>query len=91
MICSFKHKGLEKFFERGDKRGVVPDHAKKLQNRLSKLNAAKYVDDMNIKNWRYKELKGGGSIYQINVNGAWRLRFEFRDGNAYSVDYGEFH
>ncbi|MCP3674586.1 MAG: Killer protein, partial [Gammaproteobacteria bacterium] len=31
MIKSFKHKGLEKFYESGSTRGIQANHAKKLR------------------------------------------------------------
>jgi len=30
MIKSFKHKGLQVFFETGSKKGIIPEHADKL-------------------------------------------------------------
>ena len=47
MIKSFKHKGLEKFFYSGVKKGIKPDHASKLGRILDRLNAANELKDMN--------------------------------------------
>jgi proteic killer suppression protein len=27
----------------------------------------------------------------VAVNGNWRITFEFRDGNAYSLEYEDYH
>jgi len=29
--------------------------------------------------------------WSIRVNGNWRITFEFRDGNAYVLDYEDYH
>ena len=40
MIKSFKHKGLEEFFYTGNKKGIKPEHASRLERILDRLNAA---------------------------------------------------
>ena len=37
MILTFKHKGLENFFNNGSKKGIQPEHAKKLTLILTAL------------------------------------------------------
>ena len=46
MIKSFKHKGLEKFYESGNTKGVQANHAKKLRMQLAALDTAQFIDDM---------------------------------------------
>ena len=46
MIKSFKHKGLERFFYEGLKKGVQPDHTRKLADILDRLDAATTIQDM---------------------------------------------
>ena len=39
-----------------------------------------------------KLLKGGmAGRWSISVNGNWRVTFEFREGNAYVLDYEDYH
>ena len=40
MIKSFRHKGLERLFIDGTKKGVQPQHAEKLADILDRLDAA---------------------------------------------------
>jgi proteic killer suppression protein len=40
VIKSFRHAGLEKFFQNGSKAGINPAYANKLQNQLATLNRA---------------------------------------------------
>ena len=48
MIISFKHKGLELFYYTGNKKGINPDHYKKVARILDRLDASKNPKDMNL-------------------------------------------
>ena len=92
MIRSFKHKGLRDLFEKGSARGVQPTHARRLRLQLTALHTAQTVEDMDIPGYRLHPLKGPGrGRWSITVNGNWRLTFEFRDGDAYVLDYEDYH
>ena len=92
MIKSFGHKGLERFFYTGSKKGIKPDHAKKLARMLDRLNAAKEIKDMNYPGSFLHRLGGDKEgQYSVRVSGNWRLFFEFTAGDAYVVDYGDYH
>ena len=59
---------------------------------LAALDTARSADDMNIPGWRLHPLKGAmAGRWSITVNGNWRVTFEFRDGNAYVLDYEDYH
>lgn len=92
MIKSFQHKGLHKLFETGSTAGVQAAHAKRLRMQLTALDTAMTIDDMDIPGFRLHPLKGEmRGRWSIMVNGNWRLTFEFRDGNAYVLDYEDYH
>jgi proteic killer suppression protein len=92
MIKSFKHKGLEKFFTKGNTVGIQPAHATRISDRLAFLNAAQTPDDMNKPGYRLHLLKGDKEgRWAINVSGNWRIVFEFENGNAYIVNYEDYH
>lgn len=40
MIISFQHKGLRLFYEKGDLSKLQPQHVRKIQNILTRLDAA---------------------------------------------------
>jgi proteic killer suppression protein len=91
-IKSFRHKGLEDFFYDGTTKGINPKHATKLETRLDRLDAASSPEDMNLPGYRLHPLKGKmQGRYAIDVSGAWRLTFEFDDGDAIVVDYEQYH
>ncbi len=92
MIKSFKHKGLEGFFYTGSKKGIKPDHTKRLSRILDRLNAANEIKDMNYPGSFLHQLSGyKKSLHAVKVSGNWRVFFEFIDGDAYIVDYDDYH
>jgi proteic killer suppression protein len=92
MIKSFKHKGLEIFFYSGTKKGIKPEHAGKLERMLDRLNAANDLKDMNYPGANLHALSGDRKgQYSVRVSGNWRVIFEFVNGDAYVVDYDDYH
>lgn len=92
VIKSFKHKGLRRLFETGVASGVQADHARRLRMQLAALDSAHAIGDMDIPGFRLHPLKGAlRGRWSITVNGNWRITFEFKDGNAYVLDYEDYH
>ena len=92
MIRSFKHKGLEKFFESGSTAGIQAAHATRLRLILGRLNAATNANDMDLPGLRLHELAGKrAAIWSVTVNGNWRVTFRFEDGDAEIVNYEDYH
>ena len=92
MIKSFRHKGLRRFHATGSVLGIRPDHARRLRMQLAALDSAMSVSDMDIPGFRLHPLKGKDKgRWSIWVNGNWRVTFEFDDGNAYILDYEDYH
>ncbi|GAB7523588.1 type II toxin-antitoxin system RelE/ParE family toxin [Paraburkholderia sp. 2C] len=92
MIQSFKHKGLERFFLTGCEKGIQACHAKKLNRQLGVLNTAKLPADMNQFGWGWHALHGKRKDrWSVQVNGNWRLTFEFDEGHAELVNYEDYH
>lgn len=92
MIKSFKHKGLRRFYETGSTAGIQPAHGKRLRLQLAALDTATQIEDMDIPGFRLHRLKGERQgLWSITVSGNWRITFEFRDGNAYVLNYEDYH
>ena len=92
MIKSFKHKGLERFFYSGNKMGIKPQHAERLERILDRLNAANEIKDMNYPGSNLHKLTGDKKDqYAVKVSDNWRVFFKFVDGDAYVVDYDDYH
>ena len=92
MIVSFKHKGLEEFYNTGSKRKIQASHASRLRLQLAALDTAHTIDDCDLPGYRLHKLKGDKkSLWSITVNGNWRLTFEFTDGNVHILNYEDYH
>jgi len=92
MIKSFRHKGLEAFFYTGNKKGIRPEHANRLEKILDRLNAADAIKDMNYPGSFLHQLHGNKKgQYAVSVSGNWRVFFKFINGDAFIVDYDDYH
>jgi proteic killer suppression protein len=92
VIQSFRHKGLKRFYETGTLAGIQPKHANRLRMLLAALDTAQVVADMDVPGFKLHPLKGSEKgRWSIWVNGNWRVTFEFRDGQAYVLDYEDYH
>ncbi len=92
MIKSFDHKGLEAFFYEGTTKGIQAKHAARLRFILDLLDYATAANDMNFSGSGFHQLKGTLKGYwAVKVSGNWRLTFRFEDGNAYVVNYQDYH
>ncbi len=90
VIRSFRHKGLQRFFETGSAAGIQPQHAKRLRVQLAAIDTAKVIDDIDLPGFRLHSLKGQQEG-RWSISGNWRITFEFADGNASILDYEDYH
>ncbi|MEI8573580.1 peptidase [Methylomonas sp. LW13] len=92
MIKSFRHKGIQQFFEAGSKSGINAEHALKLSRQLLLLNAAKTPQEMDVAGWKLHPLKGDlVEHWTVKVSGNWRLTFMFEGEDVVLVDYQDYH
>ena len=92
MIKSFSHKGLEDFFYDGTKKGIQAKHAAKLSMILDLLDAAANISDMGFPGSGLHLLEPKkNKIWAVKISGNWRVTFRFEEGDAYIVDYLDYH
>jgi len=92
MIESFQHKGLKRFYERGERRGLSPNMIPKIEEILSIFSAAESVEEANIPGYRLHPLTGElKGFWSVRVAGNWRIVFRFEDGNALDIDLVDYH
>lgn len=92
MIESFRHKGLEDFFYDGTKKGIQPKHVDKIADILDALDAATAVQHLNFPGSGLHHLQPKkDNRWAVKVSGNWRITFRFEQGNAYEVDYEDYH
>ncbi len=92
MIKIFAHKGLERFFLTGSKRGITAQHTARIGRLPDRLEASAEAADMNLPGYRFHEHTGKREgTYSVTVSGNWRITFAFRQGNAYDVSLEDYH
>ena len=92
MIKSFRHKGLQRFFETGNKSGIRAAHAAKLRLLMAALAQAIKPEDLSAPAWALRPLKGDlKGRWALTVNGNWRVVFAYEGADAVLVDYREYH
>ena len=80
------------FFETGSTTGIRAAHARKIRLELTALETATTIEDMAVPGFHLHPLRGDRKgQWSITVSGNWRITFEFRDGNAYLLDYEDNH
>ncbi len=92
MIVSFRHKGLEAFYQTGSTRGIQAAHTAKLARILATLDAAATPEELGLPTFRLHPLKGKlKGCWSIWVNGNWRITFRFAGPDVEMVDYLDYH
>ena len=91
-IKGCQHKGLERLFATGSKRGIQAKHQDRLRLILGTLNAATNPQDMNLPGLGLHELHGPRKgTWAVKVSGNWRVTFGFSGKDADRVDYEDYH
>jgi toxin HigB-1 len=91
MIKDFRHKGLRELFENGASSLINEKYHERCLVRLDVLNRASNLRMINLPGWNLHSLKGPKPMRAIAVSGPWRITFEFDKGNAYHVDFEQYH
>lgn len=92
MIRSFRHKGLNRFFERSDTKGLQSAHVPRIGRILDLLDAADCSEDVEIPGLGLHPLKGDKKgRWAVPVSGNWRITFAVDDGDAADINLEDYH
>ena len=92
MIRSFRHKGLERFFTKSDRRAIDAKQAGRIRRILDRLEAAAKPEDLSLPGFGFHGLKGDRKgTYAVSVSGNWRITFRFADGDAHDLNLEDYH
>jgi toxin HigB-1 len=92
MIRSFKHRGLKRLYERGDRRGIRPDLLETVEDILSRLDAATMPQALNLPGYRLHQLKGElRGFWSVTVRANWRIIFRFEGEDAVDLELTDYH
>jgi proteic killer suppression protein len=92
MVRSFRHKGLQKLFQHDDASKLPPDMVARIRVILPTLNAAQENEAMNITTFRLHPLKAElKGFFSVTVRANWRIIFRFEGGEAFDLDFVDYH
>jgi proteic killer suppression protein len=92
VIRSFKHRGLKRFYEDGDGRGIRPDLLDTVEDILVRLDQALTPQALNLPGYRLHPLKGDmRGFWSVTVRANWRIVFRFQGTDAFDVELIDYH
>ncbi len=92
MIRTFKNRALKKLYEKGDSSKIKADHIERVEDILFRLDNAMQPSDMDLPGWNLHKLNGKlRSFSAVWVSGNFRIWFRMKEGDAFDVDYGDYH
>ncbi len=92
-VYSIRHRGLRRFYEREESRGLPAQRVEKLRRILSAINDATTLDDLAIMpGWRLHQLHGDRrGTWSITVTGNWRLTFRVENDAVHDLNLEDYH
>jgi proteic killer suppression protein len=93
VIKSFKCKETEKIFNRQFSRIFPTDIQRVALRKLRMLNRAMMLQDLKVPPGnKLEELKGKRKgQHSIRINNQWKVRFIWKENNAYEVEIVDYH
>ena len=92
MIKHFQHKGLERFFRRGETKGIQAQHQQRIQRILDLLDDACEPRELAIPGMFLHSLKGDRKgKWAMTVSGNWRITFAFDGEDVIVVNLEDYH
>ena len=91
MLKTFKNKQLAALWA-GKRSKIDARFVKRIFLRLDRLDAAQTIEEMNLPGFDFHSLHGfNPTRYTVHINGPWCITFEFDDGDAYAIDFEQYH
>lgn len=92
VIKRFRHKGIERFFRKGDAQGIRAQHTARITRILDLLDDANSPEQLNIPGLYLHPLKGSRKgEWAVSVSGNWRITFRFEGEDVIDVNLEDYH
>lgn len=93
MIKTFADRRTEELFVTGTAKRVPADVARRALRKLELVHVAMQLSDLRVPPGnRLHALKADrAGQHSISVNNQWRICFRFVDGDAYDVEFCDYH
>ncbi len=92
MIRNFRHNGLRRFWERGERSRVPPEYADRIHRIIAILDGPTPLRRMARTGYRMHRLRGDRAGYwSVRVSANWRIVFRHEGADVYDVDLVDYH
>jgi toxin HigB-1 len=93
IIRSVRHRGLRRFIEDNDTRGIRPDLVNRVRNILAVLIVADNLEGVHgPPGWCIHQLAGDRrGTWSISVSGNWRITFDVERNEIANLDLEDYH
>ena len=92
MVVSFRSRVLQRYWTRGEEKGLRPDWRKRARLVLSRLDVSRGPTEMNLPGFGFHALKGDQSgRFAVTVSRNWRITFTFDGEDAVEIDLEDYH
>ena len=92
MLRTFRHRGLKRLFKHGDRSKLRTDQVGRIEEILSRLDAAVGARDVDTPGYRLHALKGNlQGFWSVRVSANMRIIFRFEAGDVFDVDLTDYH
>ncbi len=83
---------MKRFFDDDNPQRLPHNMLERISLILARLNTAKLIEAMNIHSYNLHELKGNREgTWSVTVRANWRITFRFENGNAFDVNFEDYH
>ena len=92
-IRSVRHRGLKRFIEDDDDRGIRRDLVNRVRRILTALLSVEDIKGLaGPPGWRIHQLTGDrAGTWSVSVSGNWRITFEIDTDEIHSLDLEDYH
>lgn len=92
-IRSVRHRGLRRFIEENDSRGLRPDLVERVRKIVAVLILARDINEVQgPPGWRMHQLTGDrAGTWSLAVSGNWRVTFTVVNNEVAYLDLEDYH
>ena len=93
MIKTFADRRTQELYTTGKAKRVPPEIARRAARKLEYVDLATRLDDLKVPPGNRLHALAGDrkGQYAIAVNDQWRICFRFAEGDAYDVEFCDYH
>lgn len=91
MLKTFRSRALHNLWSTGRSAKINVSMQRRILVRLDALDQAIRPEDLNLPGFDFHALRGKPKRYSIHVNGPWCITFEFENGDAFRIDFEQYH